>query len=163
MEITISRKLLLPLVSVLGAGALAVSAGIPLSNASESSTGVKLVASDNDAATITVTAIEPGDSVTRKVTIHNSAGISSRLSFAETGEPATYDQGNLHLVIARDGDTLYAGQFGAMGDFAQDLGFIGANDTTTFTFTVSLPDGAPFLKGGIETATASYSWVTARQ
>lgn len=163
MRPTINRKFVLPVVSVLGASAFAVVLGqLPLSNASESS-GTRLVANADQGATLTVTDLQPGDSVTRSITIHNSSNLSSRLSFAEAADPAGYDAGNLRLRISRDGEQVYSGAFGAMADFAQDMGYLDARDATTFTFTVSLPDGAPLVRTGTETATATYSWVVADQ
>jgi hypothetical protein len=160
---SINRKFILPIASVVGASLFAVVLGqLPLSNASESA-GTRLVAGDDQSATLTVTDLQPGDSVTRSLTIHNSSGLASRLSFTETAEPATYDAGNLRLTITRDGDPVYAGTFGAMADFAQDVGLLDPHAATTFSFTVSLPDDAPLVRTGTETATATYSWLVAGQ
>ena len=51
-----------------------------------------------------------------------------------------------------------ASDFAAMSDIAQDVGTLEPGGSSTFTFTVSLPDDAPFANQG-EPATASYSWV----
>ena len=159
----VNRKLVLPVASVIGASLFAVVLGqLPLSSASESS-GTRLVANDDQSATLTVTDLQPGDSVTRSLTINNSSGLASRLSFTETAEPATYDGGNLDLTIARDGEPVYTGSFGAMADFAQDMGYVDPHAATTFTFTVSLPDDAPLVRQGTETASATYSWQVADQ
>lgn len=161
MRSTVSRKLVLPAASVLGASLFAVVLGqLPLSSASESA-GTQLVANADQGATLTVTGLQPGDSVTRSITIHNSSDMSSRLSFTEEADPASYDSGNLRLKISRDGAQLYSGAFGAMADFAQDMGYLDARDATTFAFTVSLPDDAPLVRTGTETAIATYSWVVA--
>ena len=163
MGVAYRRKVVLPLVSVLGAGLLALAVGsMELSSASDSSSGIQLVASDGQGATLSVTEIEPGDTIVRTVTIRNDADVSSRLSFAEDAEPATFDNGRLELTISRDGQQLYAGQFGAMSDFAQDMGYLEPQEETTFTFTVSLPSDAPFVRPGTETATANYTWLTSR-
>jgi hypothetical protein len=161
MRNIINRKLVLPVASVVGASLFAVVLGqLPLSNASESA-GARLVANDGQGATLTVTDLQPGDSITRTITIHNSSGLASRLSFTEQADPATYDAGNLRLAISRDGDEVYSGTFGGMADFAQDMGFLGARSATTFAFTVSLPDDAPLVRTGTETATATYTWLVA--
>jgi hypothetical protein len=163
MGTTISRKLVLPVASVVGASLFAVVLGqLPLSSASESA-GAQLVATEDQGATLTVTDLQPGDSVTRSITIHNSSGLASRLSFTEEADPSSYDAGNLRLEISRDGERLYSGAFGAMADFAQDMGFLEARGATTFAFTVSLPDDAPLVRTGTETATAGYSWLVADQ
>jgi hypothetical protein len=163
MSSAMNRKLVLPIASVVGASAVAVMLGqLPLSNASESA-GTRLVAGPDQTATLTVTDLRAGDSETRSLTIHNSAAVASRLSFTESAEPTTYDAGRLQLTITRDGEQVYAGTFGAMADFAQDMGYLDPHAATTFSFTVSLPDDAPLVRSGTETATATYSWLVADQ
>lgn len=163
MSSGINRKLVLPAASVLGASLVAVVLGqLPLSNASESS-GTRLVAGADQSATLTVTDLQAGDSETRSLTIHNSSATASRLSFTETAEPSTYDAGRLQLEITRDGEQVYSGTFGAMADFAQDMGYLDPHAATTFSFTVSLPDDAPLVRPGAEPASATYSWLVADQ
>jgi hypothetical protein len=156
---TTARRLVLPVGSVVGAGLLAMLMGVPWTSASEGATGIRLLADDNQGATLTISKIEPGESVSRSVTIRNSGSTPSRLSFQETGDPAPFADGQLHLVIDQDGRTLYDGDFAAMSDIAQDVGTLEASGSSTFTFTVSLPDDAPFANQG-EPASASYTWVT---
>jgi hypothetical protein len=156
--VTTARKLMLPIGSVVGAGVLAMVMGVPWTSASEGSSGIRLLADDNQGATLTISKIEPGESVSRSVSIKNSGGAQSRLSFQETGDPSPFADGELHLVIAQDGRTLYDGDFAAMSDLAQDVGTLEPGGSSTFTFTVSLPDDAPFANQG-EPAVASYSWV----
>ena len=156
--VTTARKLALPLGSVVGAGVLAMVMGVPWTSASEGSSGIRLLADDNQGATLTISKIEPGESVSRSVTIENSGGEQSRLSFQETCDPSPFADGELHLVITQEGRTLFDGDFAAMSDIAQDVGTLEAGGSSTFTFTVSLPDRAPFANQG-EPATASYSWV----
>lgn len=153
-----ARKFLLPVGSVVGAGVLAMVMGVPWTSASEGSSGIRLLADDNQGATLTISKVEPGESVSRSVTIRNSGGLQSRLTFQETGDPSTFADGELHLVIEQDDTLLYDGDFAAMSDIAQDVGTIDAGGSSTFTFTVSLPDDAPFANQG-DPATASYSWV----
>lgn len=156
--VTTARKLALPLGSVVGAGVLAMVMGVPWTSASEGSSGIRLLADDNQGATLTISKIEPGESVSRSVTIRNSGGEQSRLSFQETGDPSLFADGELHLVITQEGRNIYDGDFAAMSDIAQDVGTLEPGGSSTFTFTVSLPDDAPFANQG-EPATASYSWV----
>jgi hypothetical protein len=159
VNIPLKRKVILPLASVVGAGLLAVTAGLISSDASAASDGVRLTAEDGGAALV-VTGLEPGDSVTRTVTIENTTGAEGRLTFTEQGGPATFADGLLHLDISREDQEVFAGQFGAMGDFAQDMGFLQAGESATFAFTVSLPDDAEFIPAGAQTAEASYTWLT---
>lgn len=154
-----ARKLILPVGSVVGAGLLAMLMGVPWTSAGAGASGIRLLADDNNqGATLTISRIEPGESVSRDVTIRNSGGTPSRLSFQETGDPVPFADGELHLVIDQDGRTLYDGDFAAMSDIAQDVGTIEPRGSSTFTFTVSLPGDAPFANQG-EPASASYTWV----
>ena len=156
--VTTARKLMLPLGSVIGAGVLAMVMGVPWTSASEGSSGIRLLADDNQGATLTISKIEPGESVSRSVTIRNSGAEQSRLSFQETGDPSPFADGELQLVIEQDGRALYDGDFAAMSDLAQDVGTLESGGSSTFTFTISLPDDAPFANQG-DPAVASYSWV----
>ena len=97
--------------------------------------------------------------MSRSVTIRNSGGRAvAALVPGERGDPSPFADGELHLVIDQDGRTLYDGDFAAMSDIAQDVGTLDPGGSSTFTFTVSLPDDAPFANQG-EPATATYSWV----
>jgi hypothetical protein len=160
MKIRLERKVILPLASVLGAGALAVATGMLGGGASAASDGVRLAADEDGGATLVVTALEPGDSVSRTVTIENTTGGEGRLTFTEQGDAATFADGELQLAITRDGVEVYAGQFGAMGDYAQDMGFLQPGEDVDFTFTVSLPDDAAYVPAGTQSASASYDWLT---
>ncbi|MGZ6751961.1 MAG: hypothetical protein ACXVEJ_00745 [Nocardioides sp.] len=155
-----SRKVLIPVGTLLGAAGLMMTSGIPWTSASEGTAGIRLSADAEHGAVLTITHMVPGQQVTRKVTIRNSGAVASRISFQETGERATFADGELALLIRQDGRQVYAGPFGGMSDFAQDMGFLEPGGSSTFTFTVSLPDDAPYANQG-SAATASYSWVTA--
>jgi hypothetical protein len=156
----ISRKVFLPLGTLVGAGVMVMALGIPWTSAGESAGGIRLSADDQHGATLTITHMKPGESVTRSVTIRNSGGTASRLSFQETGEPSSFADGELNLAIEQDGKPVYDGDFAGMSDFAQDMGYLAPGGSSTFLFTVSLPDDAPFANQG-PAATASYAWVTA--
>lgn len=152
-----ARKFLIPVGSIVAAGLVASMMGVPWTSASEASDGVKLVADAHQGATLTISQLQPGDSVSRSVTIRNSGAQPSRLSFQETGGPAPFADGELHLQIAQDGRTLYDGNFAAMSDLAQDVGVLDPGASSTFVFKVSLPDDAPYANQGAP-ATASYTW-----
>jgi hypothetical protein len=160
MTAVISRKVLLPLGSLLGAVVMVMALGIPWTSAGEGAGGIRLSADDQHGATLTITEMKPGESVTRSVTIRNSGGTASRLSFQETGEPSDFADGELRLAIEQDGKPVYDGEFAGMSDFAQDMGYLAPGGSSTFMFTISLPDDAPFVNQG-DAATASYAWVTA--
>lgn len=160
MKVTLSRKLVVSAAVVPVVAAAAALSGVSWSQASESQSGVELVA-DGHLATLTVTDVQPGDEVTRLVTIRNSADQPARLSFTEQGEAADYRGGRLALSVDAGGRPVYEGQFGAMADLTQDMGEVAAGESVTFRFTVSLPDDVTYQAPGRETATASYAWVLA--
>ena len=155
---TSARKFILPVATVIGAGALAMAMGVPWTSANEGGAGFRLHADDNQGAELTISQMEPGDSVSRNVTIRNSGAEDSRLSFEENAAPATFANGELNLKIEHDGRTVYDGTFGAMNDVSQDVGNLPPGGSSVFTFTVSLPKDAPYANQG-EAAVASYSWV----
>ncbi|MBZ5737533.1 hypothetical protein [Nocardioides mangrovi] len=152
-----ARRLILPLVLILGVGGLLMVLGVPWTSASEGTAGVRLTAAADQGAKLTITTLEPGDSVTKSVTIRNSGSAESRLSFEENANPTTFAGGELHLTIEHDGVTVYDGQFGAMNDVSQDVGSLPAGGSSTFTFTVSLPESAPYANQG-DPAVATYTW-----
>src|SRR5215218_3586496 len=119
--VSTARKLALPLGSVVGAGVLAMVMGVPWTSASGGASGIRLLADDNQGATLTISKVDPGESVSRSVTIRNSGGEQSRLSFQETGDRSAFADGELHLVIEQDDRELYDGDFAAMSDLAQDV------------------------------------------
>jgi len=152
------RRFVIPVVVIVGLAVLASVTGIPWTGASEAATGVRLQAEPGQGATLTISKLEPGDSVTKTVTIRNSGAGESRLSFEENATPAAFAGGALNLEIQQDGHTVYTGLFGEMNDVTQDVGQLAPGGSSTFTFTVSLPDDAPFANQG-EPAVATYSWV----
>ena len=57
---TSARKFILPVVTVIAAGALAMAMGIPWTSANEGAAGIRLQADDNQGATLTISQMEPG-------------------------------------------------------------------------------------------------------
>jgi hypothetical protein len=152
------RRFVIPGAVIAGLAVLASVTGIPWTGASEAATGVRLQAEPGQGATLTISELEPGDSVSKTVTIRNSGAGESRLSFEENATPAAFAGGALNLKIQQDGRTVYDGLFGEMNDVTQDVGELAPGGASKFTFTVSLPDDAPFVDQG-EPAVATYSWV----
>ncbi|MBC9734137.1 hypothetical protein [Nocardioides marmotae] len=153
-------RLLTALAVVAALGGLAVVADLPLHGSPDAGAGVSLVAADARTATLSVAALAPGDTVTRTVTIANDDPARARLTFTETGDPATYAAGRLELRIEHDGREVYAGTFGGLADYPLDAGWLEPGASATYSFVVSLPADAPAAGAGTGTATASYSWVT---
>lgn len=151
-------KWLVPLVVVVVLAVAAYVVNIPWTADGDEAAGFELTAAAGQGATLTITELEPGESTTKSVTIRNSGAQDSRLSFEENAERATFANGQLQLEILQDGRTVYQGAFGAMNDVSQDVGTLPAGGASTFEFTVSLPDDAPYANQG-EPATATYTWV----
>lgn len=152
------KRLAMLVVLIAGVVLLASFLGVPWTSSSAGSAGIRLQATADQGATLTISEIEPGDSVSRSVTIRNSGAAESRLSFEESADPSSFAGGQLHLKIEQDGRTVYDGQFGAMNDVSQDVGNLAPGGSSEFTFTVSLPDGAPYGNQG-DPAVATYTWV----
>lgn len=152
------RRFVLPVVVVVAVGLLATVTGVPWTGESQAATGIRLQADPGQGATLTITELEPGSSVTKVVTIRNSGTSDSRLSFEENAEPSAFAGGELRLEIEQDGRIVYDGPFGGMNDVTQDVGNLAPGGSSKFTFTVSLPDSAPFANQG-DPAVAAYTWV----
>lgn len=153
------RRAAVPAAVLAGLAGLFWFSGVPFTDQGSASDGVVLRAADG-ATVLTVTALQPGEAVSRTVTISNPSTSPSRLTMTETAAPAEFDQGRLRLVIERDGERVYAGQFGAMADFAMDQGWLEPGSRATYTFTVSLPESGELVAPGTQTATASYVFDT---
>ena len=153
-----AKRLVIPVAAIAGLALLASVTGIPWTGASEAATGIRLEAEPGQGATLTISELEPGDSSTKVVTIRNSGKGESRLSFEENAVPAAFAGGELNLKIQQDGRTVYDGLFGEMNDVTQDVGTLAPGGSSRFSFTVSLPDDAPFANQG-QPAVATYTWV----
>jgi hypothetical protein len=167
------RKILIPLATLLAAGAVAVGSGATFTSTSNSATAVtagKLVhANSKSGLTMDVTKIKPGDSISGDVVITNTGDLDSTLTLQETSDfngattptvkPA-FTAGDLKLKISSGATTLFNGNFGAQDNtLLMDLGALAVNGTTTVTFTVSMPSTAGNENQGA-VAGATYQWVS---
>src|SRR4051794_6855815 len=109
LSVAQAKRFVIPVAVVVGLGLLASITGIPWTGTSEAATGVRLEAEAGQGATLTISGLEPGDTVTKVVTIRNSGKGESRLSFEENALPATFADGRLDLKIQQDGHTVYHG------------------------------------------------------
>ena len=122
-----SRKVLVPLATLLVAGAVAIGSGATWTSTTSSSVSVTsgdlLHTNNHDDAVLTVANIKPGDTVTGTVEIENTGSLDAVLSFQESGDTgSTFAAGGLNLVIKQDGVELYNGDFGGYANTVHNLG-----------------------------------------
>jgi len=158
------RKILIPLATLLAAGAVAVGSGATFTSTSVSSSavtaGTLVHTNSRDGLSMNVANIKPGDSISGTATISNTGSLDSTLTLQETADASTFTAGDLKLVISQGSTELYNGNFGALDNATLlDLGALNTTQSTTITFTVSMPSGAGNTNQGKQ-ASASYRWVT---
>jgi spore coat-associated protein N len=158
------RKILIPLATLLAAGAVAVGSGATFTSTSVSSSavtaGTLVHTNSHDGVSMNVANIKPGDSISGTVTISNTGSLDSTLTLQETADNSAFTAGDLKLVIAQGSTELYNGNFGALDNSTLlDLGALNTTQSTTIKFTVSMPSGAGDANQGKQ-ASASYRWVT---
>lgn len=143
------RKVLVPLATLMVAGAVAVGSGASFTSTTASTTTVTsgAVTHVNDVTTLAVTNIKDKDTITGTVTITNTGSLPSDLTVAQVSAPAldnTFVTGDLRLKITVPGlaTPVYDGTFGQMSTTPVALGSLAAD-----------PDGAGDQKGGSITAT----------
>ena len=161
-----TRKVLIPLATVLVAGAVAVGSGATFTSQSASAvsvtSGILKHANDKDAQTLTAVKLKPGDVQSGSLKITNDGTLDSTLTLQETADTSAFTPGDLQLEITQAGvpKALYSGNFGALDNSTKvDLGALPVGASTTVTFTISMP-----LTAGNEnqakSASASYQYVT---
>ena len=158
------RKVLIPLATLLAAGAVAVGSGATFTSTSVSSSavtaGTLVHTNSQKGLSMNVANIKPGDSISGTATISNTGTLDSTLTLQETADNSAFTAGALKLVIEQGSTELYKGNFGALDNSTLlDLGALNTGTSTTITFTVSMPSGADDANQGKQ-ASASYRWVT---
>jgi hypothetical protein len=164
-----NRKILVPLATMLVAGAVAVGSGATFTSQSASSvavtSGTLTHANDKNAQSLNISDIKPGDTRTGSLTITNDGDLDSTLTLQETADSNTFVTGDLELKITQSGVTtpLFEGNFGALDNSAKvSLGELPVGATTTVTFVVSMPESAGNANQG-KSASASYAYVTTQK
>lgn len=161
-----SRKLLLPLTTLLVAGAVAVGSGATFT----STTGNTISAvtsgtlshtnSKDGQAVFAITDIKPGDVVNGSLTLTNTGSLPADFSLTEASSTNGFADDKLTLVITdvTAGTTVYEGNFGGLVDGAQQaLGQVDAGEAHQFRFTVALAQDADNTQQG-KAASATYTW-----
>lgn len=162
----LSTKILLPLATLVAAGAVAVGSGATFTSttgntiSSVTSGSLKHTNSKDNAAIFNLTNIKPGDTVNGALTITNTGSLPAAFSLTETTSTNGFDADYLKLVVTNTttGTQVYSGTFGGLTDGAKNaLGQIEAGAANTFRFTVTLDQSAPNSQQG-KSASAAYTW-----
>jgi spore coat-associated protein N len=164
------RKVLVPLATMLAAGAVAVGSGATFTSTPSNSVAVTaghLVHTNNhDGTTLTAANMKPGDSLTGTVTIQNTGTLDSTLKLDETANADAFAVNDLTLKVSQGATVLYNGDFaGSIGTL--DLGSLnaganGVGDSTQVTFVVSMPSTDTDVEQG-KTASASFRFVSTQK
>jgi hypothetical protein len=161
-----SRKILVPLATLVAAGAVAVGSGATFTSTTENtisavtSGSLKHTNSKDKGAIFTLSDMKPGDTVNGALTLTNTGSLPASFSLTEVASENGFSANYLRLVITNTstGDTVYNGTFGGLADGAKnDLGVIAPAAANDFVFSVSLAQDAPNSEQG-KTAGASYQW-----
>lgn len=159
------RKVLVPLATLMVAGAVAVGSGASFTSTTASTTAVSSgnVTHANDVTKLAITNIKDDDVVTGSVTITNTGSLPSTLTLAETGSTSTFIGGDLKLKLTTGSTVLYNGTFGGLVDNAKiDLGALPVGGSTTVTFAVTLDETTDNTNEGKD-AGASFQWVSTQE
>ena len=158
------RRMLLPVATLLSAVAIAGVSGANFNDATANSlstyaTGTfDLVNSRDGQVVFNTSNLKPGDTVTGSVTITNNSSVPALVTAVETDGPNTFaDASKLQMVIERDGDEIYSGQFGDWPGFSAERWLEG--EAHTYDFAVTLDLAATTVEQG-KTARASYAWTS---
>lgn len=160
-----SRKVLVPLATLVAAGAVAVGSGATFTSDSANTisavTAGTLTQSNSkaDQAIFELTNLKPGDTLNSTVTLTNTGSLASTFSLTENGSTNGFSGDTLSLSITdAAGTSVYNGTFGGLQDGAQqNLGVFAAGEARTYTFTVKLAQGAGNENQG-KSAGAVYTW-----
>jgi hypothetical protein len=161
-----SKKILVPLATLVAAGAVAVGSGATFTSTTENTISavtsgtLKHANSKDKAAIFTLTDMKPGDTVDGALTLTNTGSLPATFSLTETASTNGFSSSYLQLVITNTTTqrTVYNGTFGGLTDGAtNDLGVIEPGTANDFVFTVTLAEDAPNSEQG-KTASAGYRW-----
>ncbi|WP_052436973.1 TasA family protein [Georgenia sp. SUBG003] len=161
------RRVLVPLATLLAAGAVAVGSGATFT--STSSNAISGVASgtlsqSNSAANqaiFNLTNMKPGDTVTGQLTLTNTGSIPAAFSLTEKSSTNGFSTGNLALRIedTTAGTVVFDGSFGDLVDDQKtELADFAAGEAHTYRFTVTLREAANNNDDQGRSASAVYEW-----
>jgi spore coat-associated protein N len=161
-----TKKILLPLATLVAAGAIAVGSGATFTSTSantiSSVTAGSLTQSNSkaDAAIFTLTNAKPGDVVNGSLTIKNTGTLPANFSLTETSSVNGFAAANLTLDITNTttGTKVWSGTFGELVDGTKTpLGLVAPGVSNVYTFSAKLAATTPNTDQG-KTATAAFQW-----
>ena len=161
-----TTKILLPLATLVAAGAIAVGSGATFTSTSantiSSVTSGTLSQSNSkaNAAIFSLTDIKPGDVVNGSLTIKNTGSLPANFSLTETSSVNAFTAANLTLDITNttSGAKVWSGTFGDLVDGAKtELGLVAAGASNVYTFSAKLAASTPNADQG-KTASAAFQW-----
>jgi hypothetical protein len=159
-----SRKVLVPLATLLAAGAVAVGSGATFTSQSAHAvsvtSGTLHHANTQDGATLTVSNLKPGDSQTGSLTISNDGTLDSTLALKPTAASSQFQSGAVTVKIAQGSKVVYNGDIAGLATAATwDLGALNVGQSTTLDYTVAMDTNATNANQN-KSATASFQYVT---
>ena len=161
-----TKKVLVPLATLLAAGAIAVGSGATFSSTSgntiSAATAGTLTQSNSKAgkAVFDLANLKPGDTLNGALKLTNTGSLPASFSLTEVSSTNGFDGENLKLTIKNvtKNTTVYTGTFGGLVDGTKNtLGTWAAGEANDYTFTVTLDQAAPNTQQG-KAATAVYTW-----
>ncbi len=145
MATTTSRKVLVPLATLLAAGAVAIGSGADWTSTSNSSitasSGDLAHVNSEDNATLAVTNLKPGATESGSLTITDTGTLDSDLTVDPSGNTDGFVADAVTLTVEADGNVVYSGDFADL-TATLDLGSLDADtptaDSITVVFTVEM-------------------------
>lgn len=157
-----SRKLLLPMATLLAAASIAIASGASFTSSSATAASTYAAGtltqsnSKQAQAVFTGTNLKPGDTITGTVTIANTGSLPAVFTLNEVAPTNGFVvPARLQMTIAEDGEQIFAGTFGTVSPIA--LGEFAPGEERTYTYSTTLAADAPNAEQG-RSATASYRW-----
>lgn len=166
MSIAPAKKVLVPLATLLVAGAVAVGSGATFTSASNNTistvTSGSLLQTNSkaDKAIFNLTNMKPGDTLNGSLVITNSGTLPADFSLTEVSSANAFtgDVLKLKIVNTTTNVSVYDGTFGGLVDGEKKaLGTVAAGVANTYTFTVTLDQAATNADQG-KSASATYAW-----
>ncbi len=166
MSITTSKKVLVPLATLLAAGAVAVGSGATFTSTTENTISavtsgtLQHTNSKDQSAIFNLENMKPGDVVDGTLTISNTGSLPASFSLTETSSTNGFSGSNLTLDIVNTttNEPVYSGVFGGLEDgIKKDLAAVAPGSSHNYRFTVKLDVDAPNTQQG-KTASAAYQW-----